>query len=62
MEKVWVIYRVEDNDRDVIYEDRVYLSEKRANIIAKELNSRHSYEYWVDCLVIDYDLEVKYEY
>ena len=61
MEKVWVIYRVEDNDRDVIYEDKVYYSEKRANRIAKELSSKHSYEYWVDYLVVDYDLDLKYE-
>ena len=61
MEKVWVIYRNEDNANEYVYEDRVYFSEKRANRIAKELSSKHSYDVWVDYLVIDYDLDLKYE-
>ena len=35
MDKVWVIYRNEDNANEYVYEDRVYFSEKRANRIAK---------------------------
>lgn len=53
MDKVWVIYRNEDNDSEYVYEDRVYFSEERANRIAKELSSKNSYDVWVDYLVVD---------
>lgn len=53
VEKVWVIYREEDNDKFSIHGDKVYLNEKKADRIAKELNEKYFCEYWVDCLDVD---------
>lgn len=55
IEKVWVVYREEDMDKVKIYDDTVYLSEDEANRVAKELNRGSIYEYYVDCLGVDYN-------
>lgn len=40
IDKVWIIFREEDNDKVSIYGDKVYLNEKKADRIAKELNEK----------------------
>jgi hypothetical protein len=53
--KVWVIFREENDGYDKIYDDKVYLSKETAEEDAKELNKGSIYRYYVDYLNVDKD-------
>lgn len=54
IDKVWIVKREEEGDSyDSILDDKFYLSEEKAKIVAESHNKGSIYRYYVDYLEID---------